>query len=167
MTILPLYYRSEKQDFRGLVSYLEGQLRDGDKVFVRSEAYIPGILHYFNIEPEERYYKIPVYHTDSGKGFEYRVSLIGQNKRFTIVCSYSCWYSNSCWSQYIADGSRLWIIVGKPGLKEVKGKVPCVLKGYFDGSFANFRRFPSDASMYLFLWDPMSPNEKGIDMPIE
>ncbi len=27
LVILPLYYRSEKQDFRGLVTYLKGQLR--------------------------------------------------------------------------------------------------------------------------------------------
>jgi hypothetical protein len=44
---------------------------------------------------------------------------------------------------------------------------PAVLKGFFDGSFANFDRFPRDASIYLFLWDPKSPKEKGIDMPIE
>ena len=44
---------------------------------------------------------------------------------------------------------------------------PCVLKGYFDGSFAMFRRFPSDASMYLFLWDPQSSGEKGIDIPMK
>ena len=44
---------------------------------------------------------------------------------------------------------------------------PCILKGYFDGSFLNFSSFPVDASMYLFLWDPKSPNEKGIDIPIE
>ena len=42
-----------------------------------------------------------------------------------------------------------------------------VLKGFFDGSFSNFRRFPEDASMYLFLWDPKSPREKGMDIPIE
>jgi uncharacterized membrane protein len=42
-----------------------------------------------------------------------------------------------------------------------------VLKGYFDGSFASFRRFQDDASMYLFLSDPKSPEEKGIDMPID
>jgi hypothetical protein len=46
-------------------------------------------------------------------------------------------------------------------------KTPCVLKGYFDGSFLNFRRFPTDASIYLLLWDPGSPNEKGIDMSVE
>jgi len=41
------------------------------------------------------------------------------------------------------------------------------LKGRFDGSVSNFRIFPSDASMYLFLWDSRSPGEKGIDMAIE
>jgi len=31
----------------------------------------------------------------------------------------------------------------------------------------NLNRFPTDASVYLFLWDPSAPNEKGIDLPIE
>jgi hypothetical protein len=34
LIILPLYYRSEKQDFRGLVTYLKGHLQEGDKIFV-------------------------------------------------------------------------------------------------------------------------------------
>jgi hypothetical protein len=45
--------------------------------------------------------------------------------------------------------------------------IPVTWKGYFDGSFLNFTKFPADASMYLFLLDPKSPGEKGIDMPIE
>jgi hypothetical protein len=49
----------------------------------------------------------------------------------------------------------------------LKENSPSVLKGYFDGSFLNFNKFPTDASIYLFLWDPKSPEEKGIDMPIE
>mgnify|MGYP006268367623 CR=1 FL=1 len=49
----------------------------------------------------------------------------------------------------------------------VKENSPAALKGYFDGSFLNFNKFPMDASMYLFLWDPSSPDEKGMDMPIE
>ena len=65
------------------------------------------------------------------------------------------------------DGKRLWILVGKEAAKEIQKNSPVVLKGYFDGSFSHFRRFPSDASMYLFLLDPKSPGEKGIDMPIE
>jgi hypothetical protein len=62
----------------------------------------------------------------------------------------------------------VWIVVGKGPAAEEVGKNPsCVLKGFFDGSFAMFRRFPSDASMYLFLWDPQSSGEKGIDNPIK
>jgi len=52
-------------------------------------------------------------------------------------------------------------------VKKIKGNSTAVLKGYFDGSFLNFNRFPTDASIYLFLLDPKSPGEKGIDMPIE
>ena len=59
LVILPLYYRSEKQDFRGLVNYLNSQLRDGDKIFVKTLTYIPGILHYFRVYPKNRHYKIP------------------------------------------------------------------------------------------------------------
>jgi hypothetical protein len=61
----------------------------------------------------------------------------------------------------------LWIVSDKKNAKRFKEEVPCVFKGYFDGSFLNFNRFPTDVSMYLFLWDPNSPDEKGIDMPIE
>jgi uncharacterized membrane protein len=161
LIILPLYYRAEKQDFRGLVNFLNSQLRDGDKIFVRSYAYIPGILHYFKVYPQNRHYAIPYLWKDPGKEFELKVSLISQNRSFDIF------YSNIPLSRYIADGSRLWIVVGKGGEEEIQKNFPCALKGYFDGSFANFRRFPSDASMYLFLYDPLSPNEKGIDMLIK
>jgi hypothetical protein len=161
MTILPLYYRSEKQDFRGLVSYLEGQLQDGDKIYVKSIAYIPGILHYFKVYPKSRYYNYPVWFDNSSNEIVARLSLVGQNKKFTIH------YSNSCCAQYVEDGNRLWIVVGKPAVKEIKENTPSVLKGFFDGSFSNFRRFPEDASMYLFLWDPKSLEGKGIDIAIE
>ena len=161
MTILPLYYRSEKQDFRGLATYLEGQLRDGDKIFVKSLAYIPGILHYFKVYPESRHYNYPVWLDDSGGEILAKVTLVGQKKRFAIH------FSSLGYARYVADGGRLWIIVGKPAVKEMKECSACVFKGYFDGTFCNFRRFPSDASMYLFLWDPKSPREKGIDLPIE
>jgi hypothetical protein len=57
--------------------------------------------------------------------------------------------------------------VGERGARKIKGSSPSVFKGYFDGSFLNFNKFPTDASMYLFLWDPKSPGEKGIDIPIE
>jgi len=161
LMILPLYYHSEKQDFRGLVNYLNSQVRDGDKIVIKTSTYIPGMLHYFNVYPKNRHYKAPVVWKKPGEEFELKVSLISEGRLFTI------YYSNIPYAQYIADGNRLWIITGKETAKEIKKSIPCVLKGYFDGSFANFRRFPSDASMYLFLWDPKSPGGKGIDMPIE
>ena len=76
-------------------------------------------------------------------------------------------YSKSHWFQYFSDGSRLWIVSDRRNAKRFKEEILCVFKGYFDGSFLNFNRFPTDVSMYLFLWDPSSPDEKGIDMPIE
>jgi uncharacterized membrane protein len=160
LTILPVYYQSEKQDFRRLASYLRSQLQDGDKIFVRSITYIPGILHYFGIYPEGRHYQNPLYWINPNV-FEIKISLSLQNRRFTI------YNSNHCCDQYVSDGKRLWVLVGKETAKEIQKNSPVVLKGYFDGSFSHFRRFPSDASMYLFLWDPKSPGEKGIDMPIE
>ena len=160
LVILPLYYQSEKQDFRRLDSYLYSQLRDGDRVFVRSNTYIPGILHYFGIYPKGRHYQNSFYWINE-KIYEISVPLSFQDRRFTI------YHSNHCCDQYVADGKRLWILVGKEAAKEIQKNSPAVLKGYFDGSFSHFRRFPSDASMYLFLFDPKSPGEKGIDMTIE
>jgi hypothetical protein len=161
LIILPLYYRSEKQDFRGLVTYLKGHLREGDKIFVQSIAYIPGMLHYFRIIPIGRYFMIPYRWNDSGKEIEFRKQFLYGNKTYTIYSS------GSCCTQYVADDHRLWIVYGKPNARKFGESSPSILKGYFDGSFASFRRFPEDASMYLFLWDPKSPAEKGIDMPIE
>jgi hypothetical protein len=158
--ILPLYYRSEKQDFKRLVSYLSGQLREGDKIFDVEMGFMPGILYYFGAHPEGRHYVIPFWKVEEGK-IEYRKVFIYRNRIFTI------YHSKTCCSQYVADGSRLWIIAGKGTAKRIKEDFPYVLKGYFDGSFLNFNRFPTDASMYLFLWDPKSPDEKGIDMPIK
>jgi uncharacterized membrane protein len=159
LVILPLYYRSEKEDFKGLVKYLKAHLREGDKLFDVSMEYMPGILHYFGVYPESRHYAIPFWKGAGGE-IEYRKSFTYQNKIFTI------YHSKTCCNQYVADGSRLWIIAGTRTAKIIKGNSPFVLKGYFDGSFLNFNKFPTDASMYLFLWDPISPGEKGIDMPI-
>jgi hypothetical protein len=161
LIILPLYYRSEKQDFRSLVAFLKWNLREGDKIFVQSIAYIPGILHYFRIIPRDRFYNIPYEWKDSGKEIEFKKPFLYENKTYTIYSS------NRCCDQYIAEGNRIWIVQGESSAKKFGESTPSVLVGYFDGSFANFRRFPSDASMYLFLWDPKSPKEKRIDMPIE
>ncbi len=160
LVILPLYYRHEKQDYRGLVNYLKGQLREGDNIFVETGGYIPGILHYLGIHPETRHH-IATYWKASEKIFGVEKSFTYQKKIFTI------YYSKTCCTQYVANGSRVWIIVSKWTAKELRDKSPCVLKGYYDGSFLNFSKFPDDASMFLFLWDPKSPDEKGIDIPIE
>jgi len=160
LAILPLYYRSEKQDFRGLVHYLRGHLKDGDIIIVSSETYILGMLHYFGVYPEGHYYTLPT-RTVLGKEKEQLVSLSLDNRKFVIE------HSNTYWSNYFTEGNRLWIVVHKNAVNNVNKIPSIVLKGYFDGSFLNFDRFPMDASMYLFLWDPHSPEEKGIDMALE
>jgi len=160
LVILPLYYRSEKQDYRGVVTYLKSQLQNGDKIIVGNALYISVMLHYFGVHPEGRHQVIPVWKV-SEQEFEHRVPLAYQNIKFTVT------YSKSYWFRYLTDGSRLWIIADKKNAKRLKEEFPCVLKGYFDGSFLNFNRFPTDASMYLLLWDPKSPEEKGIDISIE
>jgi hypothetical protein len=80
---------------------------------------------------------------------------------------YTIFHSKTCRSQYITEGNRLWIIVGKGSAKEFKKNSPCVLKGYFDGSFLNLSKFPEDASIYLFLWDLKSYDKIGLELPIE
>jgi hypothetical protein len=160
LIILPLYYRSEKQDFKGLVTYLKGRLQDGDKIIVGGTSFIPPILHYFGAHPKGRYHVL-VGSKVSEKEIEYRTNLMYQDIKFSII------YSRSHWFQYFTDGSRLWVVADKINAKKFKEKSLCTLKGYFDGSFLNFNSFPTDVSMYLFLWDPLSPNERGIDMPIE
>ncbi len=159
LIILPLYYRSEKQDFKGLVAYLKSHLREGDKIFSAEVAYFPPILHYFGAYPEGRHHIVPFWKV-SGE-IEHGKSFIYKNRKFTI------YHSKICCSHHVADGSRLWIIVGKSNARKLKANTPTVFKGYFDGSFLNYNRFPTDASIYLFLWDPSSPEEKGIDMSIE
>ncbi len=160
LVILPLYYRSEKQDFRGLATYLANHLREGDNIFVRTTSYIPGILHYLKVHPEKRHHMI-FFKKISEEAIEYQIPFTYRNQ---IVMIY---YSKNCCTQYVEDGNRLWIVVDKWTAKQIKDSSPAILKGYFDGSFLNYNRFPFDASLYLFLWDPQSPHEKGIDMPIE
>jgi len=160
LVILPLYYRHQKQDNRGLVIYLKEHLRDGDKIFTESESYFPPILHYFGVHPKSRHHVTKSW-KDSENRTVYKISFFIQNKNITMFSS------KTCCSQYVNDGSRLWIVTGKWTAKYINKNSPSVLKGYFDGSFLNFNKFPTDASIYLFLWDPKLPGEKGIDMPIE
>jgi len=160
LAILSFYYRAEKQDLRGLVTYLKGQIQEGDKIFVETAGYIPGILHYFGAHPKGRHHTVPS-QLESEKTIAVNKSFLYQGKTFTI------YHSKSCCGQYVQDGSRLWIVVGKWSAPKLRKNSPGVLKGFFDGSFLNFAKFPTDASIYLFLWDPKSPDEKGIDMPTE
>jgi hypothetical protein len=160
LVVLPLYYRSEKQDFRGLTTYLKNHLKRGDIIFVPMKAYLPGVLHYFGVYPRGRHYVFS-YSKDLRKGIEYGIYLTEQNKWFWVYSS------DTCCLQYLGDANRLWIVVSKSEAKKLREESPYALKGYFDGSFANFRTFPTGASMYLFFWDSTSPNEKGIDIPME
>ena len=158
--ILPLYYRSEKQNFGGLITYLKNHLKSGDIIFIPMKAYLPGILHYFGAYPRGRHYVFS-YSKDLRKGLEYGIYLAGENKWFWIYSS------DTCCVQYLTDANRVWIVVSKSEGKKLKRESPFVLKGYFDGSFANFRKFPTDASIYLFLWDPKSPDEKRMELPMD
>jgi len=161
MIILPLYYRGEKQDLRSLVNFLKSELRDGDKIYIYSELYIPGMLHYFGIHPKTRYHYIVTQYKDyDKKRFESTIPMIVENKRCTIF------YSNVFSTKYVEDRNRLWIIAEKPFAEYLKNRFPCILKGFFDGSFSIYRKFPSDVSMYLFLYGPAALNEKhAIDIP--
>jgi uncharacterized membrane protein len=160
LMVLPLYYQSEKQDFRGLANYLKGQLRDGDKIFVNMKAYLPGILHYLGARPQGRHFNVSLSKDIEG-GVE--CHMVSSAPKMVITL----YHSKTCCAQYAVDGSRLWIIVEKWTAKKFKENSPCVFMGYFDGSFANFRKFPTDASMYLFLWDPKSPDQKGLNLTTE
>lgn len=161
LIMLPPYYRSEKQDYRGLVAYLKSQLINGDRIVAGNSIYIGIMLHYFGIYPHERHYAIPGWKV-SEKEIENRIFLDYGGKRFTIL------YSESHWLKYLAEGGRLWIVADKKNAKIIKQRLSSsVLKGYFDGSFYGMEKFPEDASIYLFLWDPQSPAEKGIDLPME
>jgi hypothetical protein len=158
--LLPLYYQSEKQDLRGLTAYLKGQLKPGDKIFLESTAYIPGILHYFGNHPDTRHHKVRI-ENRSENDTRYTKTFFYKGGEVTIH------HSNECCREYVSAGNRLWIVTPKWRAKELTKSSPCVLKGYFDGSFLNFNKFPDDASIYLFLWDPRNPGEKGIEIPIE
>jgi hypothetical protein len=147
-------------DFRGLSTYLKTHLKKKDKIFVMTTALMPGILYYFGALPPWRHHKTsPI--MELGQIVGYEIPFLYRGDTYSLI------YSENCCKQWIRAGGRLWIVVFKWKAKEMIGKTPAVLKGYFDGSFLNHDRFPADASMYLFLWDPKSPEEKGIDLPIE
>jgi hypothetical protein len=161
LVILPIYYRSEKQDFRGLVNYLTGHIRAGDKVIVSHKLYIRGLLYYLGIDlSENRDYLLSQRRVLEDET-EYSISLFYKGNKFTIS------HSKTFWNRYITNGERVWLVVDNKTAKEIKKVYPFAVKGYFDGSVLNLVRFPTDASMYLLLLDPEAPGEKGINMSIE
>jgi hypothetical protein len=160
LMILPLYYRSEKQDVRGLVTYLKRNLQEGDKIFLEYDPLTTAVLHYFGAYPRYRHHPY-TFKKISGNEIELQTPFVYRNRTFVI------YHYKNCCNRYVADGSRLWIIVGKKTAKKFKESSPSVLKGYFDGSFLTISRFPVDGSLFLFLLDPKSSEEKGIDLPIE
>jgi hypothetical protein len=134
------------------------QLQESDKIFVTLDGSIPGILHYFRVYPEGRHYIFP-FRKDSENKIEFMVPFLYKNRIFMI------YHSKACCNQFLSDGNRLWIVAEKHSAKEIRKMSGFVMKAYFDGSFLNYKKFPDDASMYLFLWDPKSPGEKGIELP--
>jgi hypothetical protein len=162
LVILPLYYKSEKMNLRGLVNYLRAELEEGDKIFDSSAgmALMPGLLHYFRTYPSGRHYVYTV-NVISKDQIEFVKSFTYGDKEFTVFSS------RTCCNQYIRDGSRVWFISDKQLATRLMGNPSFVLKGFFDGSFSNLYKFPADESIYLFLLDPKSPNERGLNLPIE
>jgi hypothetical protein len=161
LIILPLYYSSEKQDLRGLVAYLRNHVQDGDKIVVLGGgAHLIGMVHYFGVHPEGRGYLFPAKRV-SEKEIEYRIFLMNKDRKFMISNSITYWF------RYLAEQNRLWIIIGKADAGRFQKDSRFTLKAYFDGSYLHYNKFPTDASMYLFLWDPKSPDEKGIELPID
>jgi uncharacterized membrane protein len=159
LVILQAYYGSEKQDIRGMTVYLSTHLKPGDRIFVETVGYIPGILHYLGASPAGRHHTITTF-KDAEGGEAFRKTFRLQDQAYTI------YNSKACCGQYTAQQGRLWIVASKGTARKLKVGSPAVWKGYFDGSFLNFARFPTDASFFLFLWDPAHPDEKGIDLPI-
>jgi uncharacterized membrane protein len=155
LVFLPIYYRSEKQDFRGVVNYLRAHIRAGDKVIVSPRLYVRGLLYYFGIVPSENRDYLLSERKVSEDETEYSISLFYKGSRFTIS------HSETYWNRYIANGERVWLVVDKETARAINRFYPLTLKRYFDGSVLNLVRFPTDVSMYLFLSDPEAPGEKG------
>jgi len=110
------------------------------------------------LSDEKLYFSINVISKDQ---IEFIKPFTYGSKEFTMFSS------RTCCNQYIRDGGRLWLIADKPLAVRLMGIPSFVPKGFFDGGFSNLCKFPSDESIYLFLLDPKSPNEKGLDLPIE
>lgn len=148
LLILPIYYRSEKQDFRGLVNYLTGHIEAGDMVIVSPKLYIHGLLYYFGVDLSKSREYLLSQHRVSEDETESSISLFYKGNKFTIS------HSKTYWNQYISRGERVWFVVDKNTANEIKKFYPLSLEGYFDGSVLSLVKFPTDVSMYLLLFDP-------------
>jgi hypothetical protein len=115
------------------------------------------LLYYFGIDLSENRDYLLSQRRVSEDETEYSISLFYKGNKFTIS------HSKTYWNRYIAEGNRVWLVVDNKTAKEIKKVYPFAVKGYFDGSVLNLVRFPTDVSMYLLLFDPKSPGEKGID----
>jgi uncharacterized membrane protein YcgQ (UPF0703/DUF1980 family) len=98
LVILPFYYHTQKQDYRGLVLFLKPHFRSGDKIFDGDRMHTLGILHYFGVYPENRHY-VARFTEFQGKTIGLRKEFVYRNEVFTI------YYSNTCCNQYIADAT--------------------------------------------------------------
>ena len=165
LLMLPLYYGAEKQDFRRLANYLTWQIQEGDEIQISTRAHYPGILYYFGVYPTGRQYVIP-YSRISENVYKWKFPLIIENKAFTV--SYSTDHSlRFDLLEKNPDQGRLWLVVNRITAEKLGGDTPCIFKGFFDGSFLIFDKFPTDDSMYLFLWDSKSTTQKGMNMPVK
>ena len=154
LIILPFYYRSEKQDIRGLVTYLKGNLQEGDKIFLEFDPLTTAILHYFGAYPKYRHH-LYTFKKISENEIEFQTPFVYKNRKFII------YHYKTCCDQYVADGNRIWIIVGKSTANKFKESSPSVLKGYFDGNFLTISKFPVDGSLFLFF-GTLNPQKKKV-----
>lgn len=157
LLMLPFYYRAEKQDFRGLANYLKWQIQEGDEIQISTRGHFPGILYYFGVYPIGRQYIIP--HSKMSENiYKSKFPLMIEDKSFVV--SYS---SDSSLRFDLLEKNpnhgRLWLVVNKITAEKLRG-TPCIFTGFFDGSFLNYDKFPTDDSMYLYLWAPKSKNKK-------
>jgi len=83
LMILPFYYRAEKQDVRGLVTYLKGNLQEGDKIFLEDDPLTTAVLHYLELTRN-----IDINPTRSRRfqkmTFELQTPFVYGNRTFTI-----------------------------------------------------------------------------------
>jgi hypothetical protein len=118
LALLPLYYRSEKQDYRRLATFLKLHLQEGDKI-IDADGRLVGLLYYLGVPVQGRFYFLD-YRKFTQEETEFRKSFVYQNRVFTI------YYSKTCCSQYLGDGKRLWILAERESAEWLKENTPSV-----------------------------------------